>query len=213
MTVHDTLARIAHHGVIMVSRASSADDALRSVDAARDGGIRVIEVTFSVPEAATVIRRLASDSDIVVGAGTVLTTAQADEALEAGAEFLVSPGFDEAIVRFADDRNVLMVPGIYTASEAMLATEAGAAAVKLFPASSVGPGYLAALKAPLPHMNFIPSGGVASGNAAAWIDAGATAVGIAGPLSPRGRIDEAMAAGIRNEAAAAMAAVGAARNL
>lgn len=212
MNSSHTLERLGRERLIMVVRAASADDALRAIAAARAGGVRAVEVTFTVPDAASVIRELVAEGDesLIVGAGTVLTQDQAADALAAGARFLVSPGFDEALLDFAIRNETLMVPGIYTPSEAMRAVELGATVVKLFPAESVGPTYLKALRSPLPELRVIPSGGVTAANAPGWIAAGAVAVGMAGRLSPSGPIDSRVAADITAEARAAVAAVHAA---
>jgi 2-dehydro-3-deoxyphosphogluconate aldolase/(4S)-4-hydroxy-2-oxoglutarate aldolase len=184
MTALSTLAEIEASRLIMVVRAPSADAARAAIAAARAGGVRVVEVTFTVPDAVSVIRELAGERELVVGAGTVLTLEQAEAAVTAGARFLVSPGLDEQIVRFAAERDVLMLPGVFTASEVMRARALGAVAVKLFPADAVGPAYLKALRGPFPGLAVMPSGGVSAANAAAWIAAGAVAVGMSGSLSP-----------------------------
>jgi 2-dehydro-3-deoxyphosphogluconate aldolase/(4S)-4-hydroxy-2-oxoglutarate aldolase len=184
MTALSTLAEIEASRLIMVVRAPSADAARAAIAAARAGGVHVVEVTFTVPDAVSVIRELAGERELVVGAGTVLTLEQAEAAVTAGARFLVSPGLDEQIVRFAAERDVLMLPGVFTASEVMRARALGAVAVKLFPADAVGPAYLKALRGPFPGLAVMPSGGVSAANAAAWIAAGAVAVGMSGSLSP-----------------------------
>lgn len=184
MSARETLAAIAAAKLIMVVRAPSAEAARTAIAAARSGGVHVIEVTFTVPDAARVIGELAGEPDLIVGAGTVLTTEQAEAAIAAGASFLVSPGLDERIVSLAVGRDLLMLPGVFTASEVIRARALGAPAVKLFPADAVGPAYLKALRGPFPDLAIMPSGGVTAENAQTWIDAGAIAVGMAGSLSP-----------------------------
>ena len=207
MTPSEVLDRIAERRLVMVVRAASAADALRAVAAAKLGGIRVVEITFTVPDAQRVIRELARDTELIVGAGTVRTTAHVVEAIEAGAMFLVSPGLDEAALAEAGRRGVLMVPGILTPSEAMRAADLGAEAIKLFPASTVGPDYLRALLAPLPELHVIPSGGISAGNAGEWLAAGAIAVGMAGQLSPRGAVGAEAESAITQEAQRSVTAV------
>lgn len=206
MSARATLDEIAAARLIMVVRAPSADAARASIAAARSGGVRVIEVTFTVPDAASVIRELVADAGVLVGAGTVLTLEQAETAIDAGARFLVSPGLDESIVRFAVERDVLVLPGILTASEVMRARALGVLALKLFPADSVGPAYLRALRGPFPELAIMPSGGVSAANAADWLAAGAIAVGMAGSLSPASANPDTAA--IAAEARRALAAVG-----
>lgn len=212
MGPQQTLDRIGVEKLVMVVRAHSADDALRAVEAARAGGVRAIEVTFTVPGALGVMARLVAENDpeLVVGAGTVLSAEQAHAAIDAGASFLVSPGLDEALLALAESEGALMIPGIFTASEAMRATANGARAVKLFPSDAVGPGYLKALLSPLPTLKVMPSGGVGPANAGAWLAAGAVAVGMAGRLSPLGPVDAALAGVITAEARASIASVAAA---
>lgn len=207
MNALDTLHRIEQHRLIMVVRAPSAADARRAIAAARTGGVAVVEVTFTVPDALDVIRDLAADPDVIVGAGTVRTIEQASQAIEAGAQFLVSPGLVDAMIPLAAEAGVLMIPGTLTPSEAMRAAQLGASAIKLFPASSVGPEYLTALLAPLPDLKVIPSGGVSESNAGYWLRAGAVAVGMAGKLSPNREITPEVSAQITDQARRSVAAV------
>lgn len=209
MTTRETLALLESHRLIMVSRSHSRAEALRTIEAAREGGVRAIEVTFTVPDAELVIAELAeeSDSGLLIGAGSVLTIDHARAAIDAGATFLVSPGFDEDIFGFATGAGALMVPGVLTPTEAMRATALGATVLKLFPAATAGPAFLAALLAPMPNLKVIPSGGISSSSAASWIDSGAIAVGIGGLLSPAYASDEQSLRRVRNEAEAAKAAV------
>lgn len=213
MGAAETLEEVRRAGVIMITRASTMDDAIRGATAALVGGITVIEVTFSVPDAGAVISRLRSEfgSAAVIGAGTVLTREQARIALDAGASFLVSPGFDEDLVTRGLAADTLVLPGVLTATEIMRARAAGAIAVKLFPASAVGPGYIGAMTAPMPGLQIVPSGGISSANAGEWITAGAAAIGVGGALSPSWRVDAEAADAITAEARACVAAVAAAR--
>lgn len=209
MTRHATLDRIAQQRLIMVLRSGSPDDAARAVAAAIAGGVRIVEVTFTVPEAPALIAELRArhGDELLIGAGTVLSAAQAEDAIAAGAEFLVSPGFDARLMGVARSNDVLMVPGTLSPSEVMAALRAGAIAVKLFPAEAVGPRYLRALLAPLPGLAVIPSGGISARNASEWISSGAIAVGIGGALSPAGAIDPALQDTITAEARRAVEAV------
>jgi len=206
MNTQGTLSEIASKKAIMVVRAPSRNAAAAAVGAAVDGGIRVVEVTFTVPGAVDLIRELAEDPRLVVGAGTVLTVTQADEALAAGAQFLVSPGLDADVLRRAVDSDRLMLPGVFTPTEVIQALDLGACAVKLFPAEIAGPSHIRALRGPLPDLKVIPSGGIRASNAAEWLAAGAVAVGLAGSLSPA--TDRPDCDAIRAEARRIVAAVG-----
>lgn len=192
-TKAEVLARIERTGVIAVIRAGSVDEARRLVRAVRDGGIDVVEVTFTVPGAPDLIRELASDAGgaLVVGAGTVLTADQAHEALDAGAGFIVSPGLSVEVVRVAIASGVAVIPGCMTVTEILAALEAGADAVKLFPAGVLGPGFVRAVRGPLPRVKLIPTGGVGPHNAAEWLRAGCLAVGVGGELTGASDVSQA----------------------
>jgi len=164
------------------------------------GGIRAFEVTMNSESALEVIRELTkrfSPDELLVGAGTVLTMAQAEGAVEAGARFLVMPHLDTAIVGWAADRGIASFPGCLTPTEILTAWRAGAAAVKVFPASAVGPVFVRELRGPLPEIPLVPTGGVTLENAADFIAAGAAAVGMGSWLTGSGD-----AAVVRERAAA-----------
>jgi 2-dehydro-3-deoxyphosphogluconate aldolase/(4S)-4-hydroxy-2-oxoglutarate aldolase len=172
-------------GIVPVIRASSAEQALSAIDAVCKGGISVLEVTMTVPGANKVIQdvRKSMGDDVLVGAGTVLDVDAARKSLDAGAQFLVSPGFDEPTVEFAKSKDVLMIAGALTATEVISAWSAGADLIKIFPCSAVGgASYIKALKGPLPQVPLIPTGGVNLKTAADFIRAGSEALGIGGEL-------------------------------
>ncbi|MFI1338297.1 bifunctional 4-hydroxy-2-oxoglutarate aldolase/2-dehydro-3-deoxy-phosphogluconate aldolase [Streptomyces sp. NPDC020845] len=148
------------------------------------GGITCLEVTLTTPGALDVLARIRDElgSGVAVGAGTVLTTGQARDALSAGAQFLVAPNVDTAVIGDAARGGTPFYPGAWTPTEVATAWEAGAAAVKLFPASTGGPAHLRQLRAPLPHVPIIAVGGVGVTQARFFLDAGAHAVGIGSPL-------------------------------
>lgn len=175
--------RILEIGIVPVVRASSADEARMAADAVCEGGIPIVEITMTVPGAVEVIRELAknSNSDILVGAGTVLNAEAARRCLDAGAQFLVSPGLNLPTVALAAREGVLIMAGALTPTEVMAAWEAGADFVKIFPCGQVGGAkYLKALKGPFPQVPFVPTGGVNLSTAAEFIEAGAVALGIGG---------------------------------
>lgn len=210
--VPDVLPELIRSRLIMVVRAPSAADAIAAVSAARQGGIAVAEITFTTPDAPAAIRAIRTEHpDMIVGAGTVLTRAEAEASIDAGAQFIVSPGLDPDLIASVPP-GVAVVPGVLSPSEVMRATSAGARAVKLFPARSVGIGHLRALLAPFPDLLVIPTGGVSPADAADWLQAGAAAVGIGGALSPNVRVTRSVAGSIAAEAARAVDAVATYRN-
>jgi 2-dehydro-3-deoxyphosphogluconate aldolase/(4S)-4-hydroxy-2-oxoglutarate aldolase len=189
----DPLAALRAAIVIAVLRAPSADAGIRATAALIAGGVTGIEITYSTPDAAAVIREVRAQhgEDVYLGAGTVLDPAQAAEAVEAGARFLVSPGTDAKLAAAMLDTGATVLSGALTPSEVMAALACGVHVVKLFPASLGGPAYLKALRAPFPDVSFVPTGGVDAGNLGDWMVAGAVAVGAGGDLCPAA----AMAAG------------------
>jgi 2-dehydro-3-deoxyphosphogluconate aldolase/(4S)-4-hydroxy-2-oxoglutarate aldolase len=185
MTKEENRKRIAEVGIIPVVRASSAHQALLAVEAIRAGGISIVEVTMTVPGAIEVIEQLAktAGSDVLIGAGTVLDAQTAQQCLDAGAEFLVSPGFDAQTVKFAREKGILVIPGALTPTEIIMAWNAGGDLIKIFPCGTVGGAkYIKALKGPLPQVPMIPTGGVNLETAAEFILAGAEALGVGGEL-------------------------------
>ena len=185
MTKEENRKRIADVGIIPVVRASSAHQALLAVEAIRAGGISIVEVTMTVPGAIEVIGQLAktAGSEVLIGAGTVLDAKTAQQCLDAGAEFLVSPGFDAQTVKFAREKGILVIPGALTPTEIIMAWNAGGDLIKIFPCGAVGGAkYIKALKGPLPQVPMIPTGGVNLDTAADFIFAGAEALGVGGEL-------------------------------
>jgi 2-dehydro-3-deoxyphosphogluconate aldolase / (4S)-4-hydroxy-2-oxoglutarate aldolase len=177
--------RIVEIGIVPVVRASSAERAIDAARAVCAGGIPIIELTMTVPGAIDVIRELkrSMDGNVLIGAGTVLNAKTAAQCLEAGAEFLVSPGFDRGTVRFARRAGVPIMAGALTPTEVIAAWNAGADFAKIFPCGNVGgPGYIRALKAALPQIPMVPTGGVNMATAAQYLQAGACALGIGGEL-------------------------------
>jgi 2-dehydro-3-deoxyphosphogluconate aldolase/(4S)-4-hydroxy-2-oxoglutarate aldolase len=172
--------------VVAVLRAPSADAAVQATDALVAGGVTGIEITYSTPDAAAVIRevRRRHGDAVHLGAGTVLAPAQADEAVQAGAEFLVSPGTEARLAAAMLETGVTVLSGALTPSEVMTAVGLGVHVVKLFPASLGGPAYLKALRGPFPEVSFVPTGGVNAENLGEWLAAGAVAVGAGGELCP-----------------------------
>jgi 2-dehydro-3-deoxyphosphogluconate aldolase/(4S)-4-hydroxy-2-oxoglutarate aldolase len=178
------LERIRSVGVIPVIRAQSAAEAARAIDAIRAGGVSVIEITMTVPGAVALIREVARRvKDTVIGAGTVLDPEAARACVDAGARFVVSPALDLPTVAACRDAGIAAIPGALTPTEVVTAWRAGADLVKVFPAGAVGgPAYLKSLKAPLPQVNLVPTGGVNLKTAGDFIRAGAAALGVGADL-------------------------------
>ena len=213
MNSKDTLRRIEEVGVVLVVRAGSADEALNGIKAVVEGGLKAVEVTFSVPGAPSVIRevkRVLGDQ-VILGAGTVLNPEDAEDAVDAGATYLVAPNTDEKVIGSAKRLGVAVFPGAFTPSEIARAWDLGADVVKVFPASLGGPAYIRALKAPLPHIRLMPTGGVDERNAGDFIKAGAFALGAGGALFDQKKLRAKDWKGMTETAARFMAAVRAAR--
>jgi len=185
LSIEDVIRRVGEVGIIPVVRASSVEDANRAVEAICAGGIPVVEITMTVPNAITVIREVVQryGGDVLIGAGTVINAEQAESCVRAGAQFLVSPGLATSVLSVARVHDRLAIPGALTPTELMNAQELGARVVKIFPCGNVGgPKYIKSLKAPFPHAQLIPTGGVNAANAAEFMAAGAYALGVGADL-------------------------------
>ncbi len=185
MDKREVMARIEGAGVIPVVRARSAEEAFAVVEAIRTGGVPILEITMTVPGAVEVIGRLAEryGDEVVLGAGTVLDPETARACILAGARFVVSPSLNLATIEMCRRYSVAVMPGALTPTEVVTAWQAGADAVKVFPCSAVGgASYLKALKAPLPQIDLVPTGGVSQATAAEFIRAGAWALGVGADL-------------------------------
>ena len=185
MTKAQVLDTLKAGGIIPVIRADSADSAVRISEALLTGGIRTLEITMTVPDALTAMRRVIErlGRDVLLGAGTVTDARTAAEALDAGARFLVSPCVVTDVIRVAVERDVPMLPGALTPSEVFTAHSLGGDIIKIFPASAVGgPTYIKALKGPFPSIEFCPTGGVNLDTIGEFVKAGCVAVGVGGEL-------------------------------
>ncbi len=179
------LSSLREKKIIAVIRAESPEAAMEICRACVDGGIVVIEITYSVPRASEVIGEVKKlmGEQIVLGAGTVLDPETAKNAIEAGAEYIVGPNLSIDTAKLCNRYAVPYVPGIMTPTEAATALENGMRLVKVFPADVVGPGFIKALKGPLPQIEVIPTGGIKKENIREWLKAGAFAVGVGGALT------------------------------
>jgi len=184
MSKSEIISRIISIGVIPVIRASSHEEALAVIEAIAAGGITAIEVTMTVPGAVELISQLSSErGDLLIGAGSVLNADAARECVDAGAQFIVSPATDVGTIRYCNEAGIAVMPGALTPTEVLAASNAGADFVKVFPADSMGGAqYLRSIKAPMPHLKLIPTGGVSQSTAADFIRAGAEAIGVGSDL-------------------------------
>jgi 2-dehydro-3-deoxyphosphogluconate aldolase/(4S)-4-hydroxy-2-oxoglutarate aldolase len=213
MAAVDVVARIRAVGIIPVIRAPSAELAIAAVDAIRAGGIDVVELTMTVPNALSVIEQVvARHSDVLIGAGTVLDAETARACMLAGARFIVAPIVDRPTIRACRTYGVPIAPGALTPTEVVAAWRAGADMVKVFPCSAVGgASYIKALRAPLPQIELVPTGGVTAATAGDYIAAGACAVGAGADLVDLARLARGDHAGVTDNARRYVTAVQQAR--
>jgi len=175
--------------LIGIVRLDDVEIAVAAAGCAIAAGLEVVEITFTMPGAARAIERLRKDHPgTLVGAGTVRTQAELQEAVGAGAQFLVAPSLNPMLLESAQRRGPVMLPGVFTASEIDLALRLGAEVLKLFPAEPSGPEYLAAMLQPFPAARLVPTGGVSAQNASAYLRAGAAALAMGSSLFPERRI-------------------------
>lgn len=181
----ELLEKIEAAGVIAVVRGDSKEQGKKACEALIAGGMKGLEITFTLPKANEVIEELIAerkDARIVIGAGTVLDATTARLAILVGAEFIVSPTFDQATAELCNLYQIPYLPGCMTITEMKTALKTGVDIIKLFPGSAFGPAVISAFKAPLPQLNIMPTGGVNSENLGEWLRAGAIAVGAGGSL-------------------------------
>jgi 2-dehydro-3-deoxyphosphogluconate aldolase/(4S)-4-hydroxy-2-oxoglutarate aldolase len=191
MTREQVRALILETGIIPAIRTESMDDARFAAEAVFKGGIPILELTMTVPGALDLLTELRhKHPKSIVGAGTVLDEETAARCLDAGAQFITSPGLDPAVIAFAHAKDIAMIPGALTPSEVMLALRSRVDFVKIFPCSLLGgPAYIKALKAPFPEAPLIASGGVNQVTAKDYLNAGAPVLGIRGELIPKQAIE------------------------
>lgn len=186
MDKETVLSKLTDAGLVAVVRANTADEAIKIADACLAGGCPSIELTFTVPGADKVIAELSkrySGGEMLIGAGTVLDSETARTAILAGANYIVSPGFNLETAKLCNRYRIPYMAGCMTITEVLTAMEAGVDIVKIFPADLFGPKIIKDIKGPLPHAKMMPTGGVSVENAAEWIKAGAVALGAGSSLT------------------------------
>lgn len=186
MDKEQILTKIQDCGIVAVVRAETTDEARRIAEACLEGGVSAIELTFTVPHADKVIEFLAnkySPEEMILGAGTVMDSQTARMAMLCGAQYIVSPYFDIETVKLCNRYRMAVMPGVMSVREAVIAMEAGADILKIFPADLFGPKIIKDIKGPLPYAKMMPTGGVTADNAGEWIKAGAVALGAGGSLT------------------------------
>src|SRR5438067_11819625 len=192
MSKESQLRQVLDCGIVAVVRSPDSQQLVEVARALADGGIFAVEITMSVPNALDVLRqvRQALGDRLLLGAGTVLDPETARTVLLAGAEFIVAPTLNLDVIRLCQRYDKLVMPGAYTPTEILTAWEAGADIVKVFPADVVGPAFFKAVRAPLPQVKLMPTGGVDLTTAAAFLKAGACCLGVGGQLGePKARAD------------------------
>jgi len=180
----ENLKLMSESGIISIIRAESSTELFQVASALKDGGIKIIEVTMTTPDAIEVIKEISErlKEEILIGVGTVLDPETARSAILAGAEFIVCPTLNKEVITLAHRYSKVVIPGAFTPTEILTAWEVGADLVKVFPAGVGGPSYIKSLKGPLPQIPLVPTGGVSLDNVASFIEAGAFAVGVGSSL-------------------------------
>lgn len=183
MKKYEVMKSLIDLGIIAVIRGKSSVALKETISAIKAGGINAIEITTTVPNADLLIGELASDEDVIAGAGTVLDAITARICIMRGAKFIVSPSFSFEVAKICNLYGVLYVPGIATPQEITLAMEAGCSLLKLFPSSAFSPSIIKDLQGPFPQASFMPTGGISLENVEDWVKAGARLVGVGGVLT------------------------------
>ncbi|MDK0939608.1 bifunctional 4-hydroxy-2-oxoglutarate aldolase/2-dehydro-3-deoxy-phosphogluconate aldolase [Clostridium perfringens] len=169
-------------GVVAVVRGKSHEEARRYMEACLKGGIKSLELTYTIPNVCELIKEYSSHAEALIGVGSVLNGKMASDAIEAGAKYVVSPGYSEEVNKVCKEMNVLYLPGCMTVSEIMKAMDAGNKMIKLFPGDVFGAKYVKAIKAPIPNVEIMPTGGVSVDNIEEWFANGVSCVGVGSSL-------------------------------
>lgn len=174
---------LINNKLVSVIRAGNLKEAMLKAESCIEGGIRLLEITYSFDDASKAVKTLSSEKDITVGAGTILNIGQAKSAIDAGAKFLVSPHTDRKLVKFSVSNNIISIAGASTSNEIVNAHNLGVNLVKIFPVNLVGgPGYIKAIKEPLPFVRIFVTGGINKSNILDYLSVGVTLIGVSGAL-------------------------------
>ncbi|EGT3615261.1 bifunctional 4-hydroxy-2-oxoglutarate aldolase/2-dehydro-3-deoxy-phosphogluconate aldolase [Clostridium perfringens] len=176
------LDELKANGVVAVVRGKSHEEARGYMEACLRGGIKSLELTYTIPNVCELIKEYSSHTEALIGVGSVLNSKMASDAIEAGAKYVVSPGYSEEVNKVCKEMNVLYLPGCMTVSEIMKAMDAGNKMIKLFPGDVFGAKYVKAIKAPIPNVEIMPTGGVSVDNIEEWFANGVSCVGVGSSL-------------------------------
>ena len=176
------LNELKANGIVAVVRGKSHEEARGYMEACLRGGIKSLELTYTIPNVCELIKEYSSHEEALIGVGSVLNAKMASDAIEAGAKYVVSPGYSEEVNKVCKEMNVLYLPGCMTVSEIMKAMDAGNKMIKLFPGDAFGAKYVKAIKAPIPNVEIMPTGGVSVDNIEEWFANGVSCVGVGSSL-------------------------------
>ena len=176
------LSELKANGIVAVVRGKSHEEARGYMEACLRGGIKSLELTYTIPNVCELIKEYSSHEEALIGVGSVLNAKMASDAIEAGAKYVVSPGYSEEVNKVCKEMNVLYLPGCMTVSEIMKAMDAGNKMIKLFPGDAFGAKYVKAIKAPIPNVEIMPTGGVSVDNIEEWFANGVSCVGVGSSL-------------------------------
>ena len=176
------LSELKANGIVAVVRGKSHEEARGYMEACLRGGIKSLELTYTIPNVCELIKEYSSHTEALIGVGSVLNAKMASDAIEAGAKYVVSPGYSEEVNKVCKEMNVLYLPGCMTVGEIMKAMDAGNKMIKLFPGDAFGAKYVKAIKAPIPNVEIMPTGGVSVDNIEEWFANGVSCVGVGSSL-------------------------------
>lgn len=185
------LNKIKEEGIVAVIRAKNHEEAIGYINACVNGGVKAIELTYTIPNVVELIKYVCEKyDDVLVGVGSVLNRKMAKDAIDAGAAYVVSPGFSDEVNTICHEMNILYLPGCMTVTEVMNAMDKGNAMIKLFPGEVFGPKYVKAIKASIPNVEIMPTGGVSIDNIEQWFEMGVSCVGVGSSLLGAGSLED-----------------------
>lgn len=185
------LNKIKEEGIVAVLRAKNHEEAIGYINACINGGVKALELTYTIPNVVELIKYVSENyPDALVGIGSVLNRQMALDAINAGATYVVSPGFSDEVNDICKEMNTLYLPGCMTVTEVMNAMDKGNTMIKLFPGESFGPKYVKSIKAPIPQIEIMPTGGVSIDNVEEWFKMGVCCVGVGSSLLGAGSLED-----------------------